>query len=91
MLSRACLRLTAGHRWCPSAAEGVPCRGIFFTASWPDGKSGDACTTSLSDEDAARRYAHLVIRELKARPDYRDAQTMVVRDDNGDVIHTISF
>ena len=64
----------------------------FFTASWPDGTSEDARTTSLSDEDQARHYAHLIIRELKARPDYQHAgQRMVVRDDNGDTIHIISF
>jgi hypothetical protein len=65
----------------------------FFTASWPDGTSEeDARTTSLSDEDQARHYAHLIIRELKARPGYRHAgQRMVVRDDNGDTIHIISF
>jgi hypothetical protein len=64
----------------------------FFTASRPDGTSEDARTTSLSDEDQARHYAHLIIRELKARPDYRNAgQSMVVRDDNGDTIHIISF
>jgi hypothetical protein len=64
----------------------------FFTTSWPDGTSEDARSTSLSDEDQARHYAHLIIRELKARPDYRHAgQRMVVRDDNGDTIHIISF
>ena len=64
----------------------------FFTESWPDGRSEDARTTSLSDEDHARRYAHLIIRELKALPDYRNtAQRMMVRDDNGDILHIILF
>ena len=64
----------------------------LFTASWPDGRSEDARTTSLSDEDDARRYAQLIVRELKSRPDYRNGgQQMVVRDDDGNIVHIISF
>ena len=75
-----------------STAEGAPCLGISLRNLWPDGKSEDARTTSLSDEGHARRYALLIIRELKARPDYRHAgQRMVVRSENGNMVHIISF
>jgi hypothetical protein len=64
----------------------------LFTESWPAGKSENARTTSLSDEGHARRFAHLIIRELKALPDYRhNGQRMVVRSENGNMVHIILF
>jgi len=49
-------------------------------------------TTNLSDDDRARRYAHLLIQELKRDSDYSDVGLrMVVQDDNGDTIHVIPF
>jgi hypothetical protein len=72
----------------PRVGASVP--WYLFTASWPDGTSEDARTTSLSNDDDARRYAHLIIRELKARPDYRNkGQRMVVQDDDGNIVHII--
>jgi hypothetical protein len=63
-----------------------------FTAVWPDGKSGDARTTNLTDHDAASRYARLIIRELKQRPEFLDPNLqMIVRDADGEVIHVIPF
>jgi len=48
--------------------------------------------TDLPDREAARRYAHLLIRELKQLPDYHSPQLkMIVTDDNGEVIHAIAF
>jgi hypothetical protein len=63
-----------------------------FTAVWPDGVLDDARTTNLPGHDAAGRYARLIIRELKERPDYGDPQLkMIVKDADGDVIHVIPF
>jgi|HubBroStandDraft_6_1064221.scaffolds.fasta_scaffold107112_2 hypothetical protein len=63
-----------------------------FVACWPEGGADDTRTTSLSDQDEARHYAHLIIRELKSHPDYRHAgQRMVVRDDDGHVVEVIPF
>ena len=64
-----------------------------FTAVWPDNnRSGEAGATRLSDHEQAQRYAHILIRELKEHPDYRDpGLKMVVRDGDGDVIHIIPF
>jgi len=89
--SRACFRPGGGF---DSLIRSRRCTvpWYFFTESWPDGKSENARTTSLSDEGHARRYAHLIIRELKARPDYRHTgQRMVVRSENGNMVHIISF
>lgn len=78
--------------YCAAKRQKAPMMWYLFRTSWPDGSSDDARTTNLSDADAARRYAHLIIRELKERPDYCDSGLrMVVRDDNGDMIDVISF
>lgn len=64
-----------------------------FVTCWPEDGCGDPRTTDLSDEDEAIHYAHLIIRELKAHPNYRAAgQTMVVRDESsGNVVEIIPF
>ena len=63
-----------------------------FRSSWPDGRSAPPYTTNLADNEKARRYAHLLIQELKRGSDYSDVGLrMVVRDDNGDTIHIIPF
>ena len=63
-----------------------------FTAVWPDGRSGDARTTNLPGDDAARRYARLIIRELKERADHRDPRLkMIVKDAEGAAIDVIPF
>jgi hypothetical protein len=63
-----------------------------FTAVWPEGPSGDVRTTNLPNHDAAGRYARLIIRELKERPDYRHPQLkMVVKDADGTVVHVVPF
>jgi hypothetical protein len=63
-----------------------------FSVYWPERGLENGRMTSLSDENEARRYARLIIRELKLRSDYRPGeQKMVVRDDNGAVIETITF
>jgi len=63
-----------------------------FIAKWPDGRSYDAGTTRLSDHEMARRYARLIIEELKRGPGYRDPEIkMIIKDSSGDVIHIISF
>jgi hypothetical protein len=62
----------------------------FFVVQWADGRSTDVGTTVLPDHNAAHRYARLMIRELKQRPDYRDPDLkMVVKDSDGEVIHVI--
>lgn len=49
-------------------------------------------TTRLSDDDQARHYAKLLIRELKDRADHRDlGLRLIVRNDHGDLIHDIPF
>lgn len=64
----------------------------FFMAQWPDGRSDDAGTTNLPDDAAARRYAHLVIRELREHPAYRDpGLKMLVRNGAGDLLHVIAL
>jgi hypothetical protein len=63
-----------------------------FEAQWPDGRSSDAGASCLSDHAMARRYARLILKELKQRPDYYDpAIKMIVKAGDGDVIHTIAF
>jgi len=40
----------------------------------------------------ARRYSRFIIGELKHRPGYDDPEIkMIVKDGDGDVIHTITF
>src|ERR1700691_1232864 len=39
----------------------------FFTVLAPDGAAKGAGSTNLLDDDAARHYGHLIIRELKQR------------------------
>jgi hypothetical protein len=63
-----------------------------FTAVWPEGRSGDASTTNLPNNDAARRYARRIIGELKERSDYGDpGLKMIVRNGDGDVVDIIPF
>ena len=63
-----------------------------FAALWPDRKSGEAGSTRLADDDQARVYAHLLIREFRSRPDYREpGLRMIVRNGTGDVLHDIPF
>jgi hypothetical protein len=63
-----------------------------FSVYWPERGLENGRMTSLSDENEARRYARLIIRELKLRLDYRPGeQKMVVQDDKGTVIETIIF
>jgi hypothetical protein len=64
----------------------------FFVAQWTDGRSHDLGTSNLVDHGAARRYARLIIRDLKERPDYHDPELkMIVKDGDGEVIHVIPF
>ena len=64
----------------------------FFVAQWPDGRLNEAGTTRLSDHEMARRYARLIIKELRQRPGYHDPELkMIVKDGNGDAIHIIPF
>ena len=63
-----------------------------FTAVWPDGQSGDTRTTNLPGDDAARRYARLIMRELKERPDHRDPRLkMIIKEADGAVVEVIPF
>jgi hypothetical protein len=36
----------------------------LFSVFSPDGSSREAGSTNLPDDDAARRYGHLIVREL---------------------------
>jgi hypothetical protein len=63
-----------------------------FTAVWPNGRSYDAGATNSPDNDRARRYARLLIRELKERPDYHGSGLkMIVKNGKNDLIAIISF
>jgi hypothetical protein len=63
-----------------------------FTAVWPDGRCDNAGMTNTPGDDAARRYARLLIKELKGRTDYRDPPLkMMVQNSNDDVIQVIPF
>lgn len=73
-----------------SARYAVP--WYSFVTQWPDGRLADAGTTNSPDDDAARRYARLLIHELKARAEYHDpGLRMIVRNSKGDVIQIIPF
>jgi hypothetical protein len=64
----------------------------FFMTQWPDGRSDDAGTTSLPNDAAARRYAHLLIRDLRENPDYRDpGLKLFVRNGDGELLHAIAL
>ena len=63
-----------------------------FTTVWPEGGSSDARTTNLPNNDAALRYAFLIITELKQLPDYAaPGLKMTVRDEDGYVVEVIPF
>jgi hypothetical protein len=63
-----------------------------FITKWPDGRSGDAGSTGLSDDDHARRYARLLIREFRARPGYGDpGLKLIVQNECGEMITDIAF
>jgi hypothetical protein len=57
----------------------------FFVSS-PDGSSQMAGSTNLPDDDAARRYGHLIVRELRQRGHYDPKTKLVVRNGSGDTI-----
>jgi hypothetical protein len=58
----------------------------------PDGASKDAGSTNLPDDDAARHYGHLIIRELKQREGRHNPNLkLVVRNGNDNVSHVIPF
>jgi len=64
----------------------------YFTTKWPDGRSGNAASTSLSDDDHACRYARLLIREFSARPGYNDpGLKLIVQNECGEMIADIAF
>ena len=63
-----------------------------FTPKWPDGRSGNAASTSLSDDGHACRYAQLLIREFRARPGYSDPRLkLIVQNECGEIIADIAF
>jgi hypothetical protein len=57
-----------------------------FSVSLPDGSSQAAGSTNLSDDNAARRYAHLVIRDLRRRGHHDPGMKLVVRNGEGETI-----
>jgi hypothetical protein len=57
-----------------------------FSVSLPDGSSQAAGSTNLSDDDAARRYAHLVLRDLRRRGNHDPGMTLVIRNGQGETI-----
>jgi hypothetical protein len=63
-----------------------------FTVLGPDGASKDAGATNLPDDDAARHYGHLIVRELKQRDGaYEPKTNLVIRNNAGEVSHRIPF
>lgn len=61
-----------------------------FFARWPDGRSYDAGSTNLPNDDAARQYARLIIRDLKQRPGFSDPDLVLnVATANGKVVCSI--
>lgn len=64
----------------------------IFAVQWADGRLDNPYTTNLPSHEAATRFARLIIRELKERPEYRDPKLkMLVKDDNSEVIRVIPF
>ena len=57
-----------------------------FSVFSPDGSSREAGSTNLSDDDAARRYGHLIVRELRRSGHHDSKMKLVVRNGNGDTI-----
>jgi len=56
------------------------------------GKNHDVRWSYLPDHQRAHHYAHLIIQDLKTRPEYRDPNLkMIVRNRDGEVIHIIPF
>jgi hypothetical protein len=63
-----------------------------FTVLGPDGTSKDAGATNLLDDDAARHYGQLIVRELKQRDGNYDPKTsLLIRNNAGEVSHMIPF
>jgi len=63
----------------------------YFVIHARDHRHDDPHGTELPDHEAARDYAHRVIRELK-EDNYRPpGATMIVLDQAGNTIHSISF
>ena len=63
-----------------------------FTVLAPDGAPKDAGATNLPDDDAARHYGQLIVRELKQRDGNHDPKTnLVIRNNAGEVSHIIPF
>jgi hypothetical protein len=70
--------------------ESVP--WYSFTVLEPDGGSKDAGATNLPDDDAARHYGLLIVRELKQRDgNYDPKANLVIRNNAGEVSHMIPF
>jgi hypothetical protein len=58
----------------------------LFSVLSPDGSSREAGSTNLPDDDAARRYGHLIVRELRRRGHHDSKMKLVVRNGKGDTI-----
>jgi hypothetical protein len=55
-----------------------------------DGASKGAGSTNLPDDDTARHYGQLIVREFKQRGGSRDPKMkLAVRNSTGDVVHVI--
>jgi hypothetical protein len=75
------------HDW-----RGAPVPWYFFTVLAPDGAAKGAGSTNLLNDDAARHYGHLIIRELKQREgEYDPKLKLVIRNRAGAVSHIIPF
>jgi hypothetical protein len=64
----------------------------FFALQWPERTDHDLGGTVLPNHDAAYAHARRIIRELKDGGGYDEpGLTMVVRDHEGAVIHSLPF
>jgi hypothetical protein len=63
-----------------------------FAVLKPDGQVNVIGTTNLTNDDEARRYGRLVVRELTQREGNYDPQSeLIIRNDAGEVVHEIPF